>query len=42
MIRALLAVLLAALAMPAWADSVYLLKPARVFDGVERQIVPPR
>jgi imidazolonepropionase-like amidohydrolase len=37
MIRALLAVLLAALAMPAWAESVYLLKPARVFDGVERQ-----
>ena len=37
MIRALLAVLFAALAMPAWAESVYLLRPARVFDGIERQ-----
>lgn len=25
------------LAAPAWAESVYLLRPARVFDGVERQ-----
>jgi imidazolonepropionase-like amidohydrolase len=37
MIRALLAVLLAALAVPAWAENVYLLKPAQVFDGVARQ-----
>jgi imidazolonepropionase-like amidohydrolase len=37
MIRALLAVLLAALAVPAGAQSVYLLKPAQVFDGVQRQ-----
>ncbi|MBA2921229.1 amidohydrolase family protein [Sphingomonas sp. MAH-20] len=37
MIRALLAVLLAALAVPAWAETVYLLKPAQVFDGVDRQ-----
>jgi imidazolonepropionase-like amidohydrolase len=37
MIRALLAILLAALAMPAWAESVYFLRPARVFDGVDRQ-----
>ncbi|GAO39686.1 putative hydrolase [Sphingomonas changbaiensis NBRC 104936] len=37
MIRAVLAVLLAALAMPALAENVILLRPARVFDGVERQ-----
>ncbi|HEU4970107.1 amidohydrolase family protein [Sphingomonas sp.] len=37
MIRALLAVLLAALAVPAWAETVYLLKPAQVFDGIDRQ-----
>lgn len=38
MIRALLAILFAALAMPALAESVYLLRPARVFDGVDRQV----
>ena len=37
MIRALIATLLLALTAPAPAESVYLLRPARVFDGVERQ-----
>ena len=37
MIRAVLAALLAVLAMPASAETVYLLRPALVFDGVTRQ-----
>ena len=37
MIRGVIAVLLAALPMPAAAENIYLLRPARVFDGSERQ-----